>query len=181
MTCLSLDCCETFHWNYVSQHCTLLTTDVWSSTQTVTEISHWKSYYKGCDSGWLEFNYHCYKLVHGKISWADAKLTCERNCAYLTEITDVEENDWIVEAFLDDACSTRSCQMWCGGNDIETEDLFQWSNSKLTMSFTNWKPGQPRQKYSEKAENRDCVTLSRNGQWENILCTLSKRFICEKH
>lgn len=47
MKCLTLDCCETFQWNYINQHCTLLTTDVLSTTWNIPESGHWKSYYMG--------------------------------------------------------------------------------------------------------------------------------------
>jgi hypothetical protein len=47
MNCLTADCCENFHWNYMSQHCILLTNDLWSTNLAVTGGGHWKTYSMG--------------------------------------------------------------------------------------------------------------------------------------
>lgn len=83
-------------------------------------------------------------------------------------------------SFLLDTCPADRCHIWCGGNDLEIEGRFQWLNSKTIMNFTNWEPGQPSLENPEKGEDRDCVGLTHDGLWENMRCTISKRFICEK-
>jgi hypothetical protein len=48
MKCLSQGCCETFHWNDISQHCSLLTDDLRSLDWAITNNNdHWRSYSAG--------------------------------------------------------------------------------------------------------------------------------------
>ena len=33
-------------------------------------------------------------------------------------------------------------RVWMGGNDIETEGNWSWTDSKTSWSYTNWKKGE---------------------------------------
>ena len=65
-----------------------------------------------------------------------------------------------------------------GGNDIDTEGSWVWSDGSL-WNYQNWKSGQPSNSYDEE----HCLELGYLGEtsWNDLPCTGYKwPFICKK-
>ncbi|XP_062615104.1 snaclec bitiscetin subunit beta-like [Saccostrea cucullata] len=89
-----------------------------------------------CSAEWVDYRGHCYKYHETKMTWNDAKIACEEEGAYLVEIEDNLESDWITDQFLKkDLCSSYElkCMVWTGGTDSDKEGVFKWSHSNNTL------------------------------------------------
>ncbi|XP_062600822.1 neurocan core protein-like [Saccostrea cucullata] len=137
---------------------------------------------KGCDKGWSEFENHCYYKYETSVTWQEAKEKCEKKNAYLVEVNEEKENDFLQKTFLQiiesSACSgDYTCPAWIGANDIDTEGEFIWSKSKENVRFFNWHPNEPN---NGVFFNQDCAVLLHTGQWDDGTCSSKIPFICEK-
>ena len=59
--------------------------------------------------------------------------------------------------------------VWLGANDIATESNFVWAATGKSVTYTNWKLGQP-----DNSMDEDCVHLltESEGRWNDIDCDL---------
>ncbi|XP_022311803.2 collectin-12-like [Crassostrea virginica] len=187
--CLDDNCCKGFMYNEISKHCVGLQFKDFDCTvnlnPTFSDIEGILPYQKGCETGWLEFNGHCYYAIKGqsKVQWSEAKTQCRTMCSYLVEIDSKEEADWISSIFLEDEnCPTNifDCTAWIGLNDREVEGTFIWDHSNAALNFTNWYPGEPSMGSLNEAKGKDCVDILRGGLWNDRFCSFLNWAICEK-
>ena len=73
---------------------------------------------------------------------------------------------------------TTSGSAWIGLNDNQTENIFAWEDTNLTLNdtgYTNWQ---------FQGEKRNCVAMDLkdddNGYWQARKCSQKRKFICEK-
>ncbi|XP_062566842.1 perlucin-like protein [Saccostrea cucullata] len=131
-----------------------------------------------CDPGWKYFRGHCYIRVEGLFNQPTAQAACNAEGAYLTEITDAEENQFILENILNTvSCSNiYDCTTWIGGNDKATNGVYIWETSGLPVTYTNWIPGNPNNEVI-----KDCMDIFYTGLWNDRPCTRQEGYICEKN
>lgn len=75
-----------------------------------------------------------------------------------------------------DSTTYSCCDTWVGASDQVKEEVFQWTN-KENVVFTNWKPYEP----NDANGNEDCVSLCRDGQWNDNICNKTFNIICERY
>ncbi|XP_040202231.1 CD209 antigen-like protein D isoform X4 [Rana temporaria] len=80
-----------------------------------------------CESGWLEFDGHCYFFSHFQLSWTSAQMMCLNRGSYLVIITSQEEQE-----FLNQHINKKT--YWIGLTDEKTEGTFQWVDGTLLNS-----------------------------------------------
>jgi len=124
-------------------------------------------------------NYKCnagnnYYFSKVSASWSAANSYCKNlwdGQGNLATINDNRENEWIFN-------QARQKSVWIGGNDIATEGQFVWSDG-CSMSYRKWAANQP----DNWNSNEDCLHLvaHQNGKWNDIICSASMRFVCQKH
>lgn len=65
---------------------------------------------------------------------------------------------------------------WWIGVVLDTvKNVWVWDHSGNTLTFTNWWPGEPGGKGSEK-----CVMMENDGTWHDYPCTHVFNIICER-
>ncbi|XP_052694053.1 lectin BRA-3-like [Crassostrea angulata] len=137
------------------------------------------------DINWVEHSGHYYFYGEEELTWAVAKLECQKLCAYLVEIETQEESEWLAATFImKESCPPNvytTCSAWTGGNDLDSEGQYVWDHSNTTIGFSYWQPTEPSLGAPDKAAVRDCIDVFRNGKWNDRVCTHLKPFICEKN
>ena len=128
--------------------------------------------------GWItntnSFMYegHYYRTVGKMATFKKAKELCEAADAYLvepdTEAENVYVHDKMHEAFY-------GKWRYIGGSDEETEGDWKWGENGGSVSFTNWWPGEPNNKYGE-----DCMEMRYWGKWNDVDCYNDNHYICER-
>ena len=123
----------------------------------------------GCDSSWTQYGSHCYRFYQEQLTWSDAKARCEREGGDLTSIHSAEENQFL-------ATISQNAYTWIGGNDLDTEGTFVWSDGSA-WDFTQWEAGEP-----NNSGDQDCALTGFQGRavWDDSHCTRKLSFICKK-
>lgn len=141
----------------------------WGSSQTLKYICEWEelppedifSEYKFYG---LEYNGHYYGLSQNKLSWEDAKVSCEEVGGQLVCIN-TEDEQALVEKLLGFAPSGNR---WIGA--YKADGLWQWVDGEV-IGYNNWDPGEPN-------ANADTAQIYySNFKWDDAPGTLY--YICE--
>ena len=79
-----------------------------------------------------------------------------------------------IQGFFGDANN----RYWIGLNDIANEGSFIYNSDQSSISWENWRNGQP----NNVAGGQDCVAANNNGngKWDDDKCDDLKSFVCEK-
>ena len=76
------------------------------------------------------FGSSCYKISNRKLKWKDAKIFCEIETGHLITINNKRE-DVLLSALRK---SSGVQEAWIGLNDVEYEDLYQWTDGVQVRS-----------------------------------------------
>ena len=68
-------------------------------------------------------------------------------------------------------------EVWLGGNDIDTEGTFKWSNENSTLMYSNFHETQPNN--NNAFFGQDCLTMKSDGFWFDHSCAETQRFVCQ--
>lgn len=131
----------------------------------------------GADCTEREHAAHRYLFCDDRREWQDARLECEARGMHLARIDDEAENDFIHAHVATDT--------WIGGNDIEAEGVWRWTDGEQFWSgdddggpvgglYTNWSYGKPRD-----LEDDNCVQVRFDGRWQDDECDDDEQYICE--
>jgi len=126
---------------------------------------------------------HRYLVCKAKQNWATARATCEANGFQLAKMDDDAENTWL----RTNANPIESGQLWLGGTDQGTEDMWLWTDGiqfwqgranggAVDGHFAKWSNGEPNNDNEE-----DCLELVGDGRWNDRRCTDSNAFACERY
>ena len=122
-----------------------------------------------CGGNWTQFGVHCYKYFGERLSWYDAQARCEQEGGHLTSIHSAEENLFVTS--LQPKDSARDSGIWIGGNDIDTEGIWEWTDGS-TWNFQIWRYGEPNAAFI----NEDCADLGGS----DAPCNREMAFICKR-
>ena len=127
-----------------------------------------------CDQGWDVFGDHCYFYSTDKESWNDAEEYCQEEGGHLASV-----NTPAIQEYVLDELTRRSMNSaWFGGNDIEEEGVWMWTDS-TPWEFTSWGPGQPSN--ANGGGNQDCLQYDMEWKWDDVECSWNKPFVCGKN
>ncbi|KTF75962.1 hypothetical protein cypCar_00046669, partial [Cyprinus carpio] len=115
---------------------------------------------------------NCYQFNFlARLSWSEARTSCQQQGADLLSITKVEE-----QIFINGLLTGYSATLWMGLNDLDLNGGWQWADS-APLKYLNWEAEMP--SYDEE---EDCGVISTNaqGRWHNRDCSVPLPYICKK-
>ncbi|XP_035694572.1 ladderlectin-like [Branchiostoma floridae] len=89
-----------------------------------------------CQTGWNEYNNHCYKLMAESVSGDSANQKCRGMGANLASVRDSQENTFIANTIK----GAEGDMVWIGLK--RKKKGFEWTDGSQ-FSYTNWAEGQP--------------------------------------
>ncbi|XP_043988841.1 CD209 antigen-like protein C [Gambusia affinis] len=126
---------------------------------------------EGCPAGWTRFYGSCY-LVYGCGSWDAAREYCVKKNAHLVVINSTEEQNFV-------ASSTED-SVWIGLNDKQTEGTWVWVDGS-SPALTFWVENQPDNGgKAYGAAEEDCAHIRTDDLWNDLPCSQTQNWICEK-
>ncbi|XP_071824781.1 macrophage mannose receptor 1-like isoform X2 [Apostichopus japonicus] len=127
-----------------------------------------------CPAGWNLFGNSCYYSDTSRADWVTSEAYCVSNGAHLVSINDGDEQSYI---------STRvggiGVNSWIGLRDLGTTGNFVWSDGS-SLDFINWSSGNPNYNSGVDACVAALVEDSKEGEWDDQNCAVSRPYICEK-
>lgn len=111
-----------------------------------------------------------YCIMKSTSTWIDGKTKCQSLGGYPLEIETYSEQTWI-----NGKISGLVGKWWIGVVLDTVKNVWVWDHSGNTLTFTNWWPGEPGGKGSEK-----CVMMENDGTWHDYPCTHVFNIICER-
>ncbi|XP_028605836.2 macrophage mannose receptor 1-like [Podarcis muralis] len=119
-------------------------------------------------SGYAPFGNRSYSLSSPKMTWEEARKKCKSEQSELASILDP-----YIESFLWLWVLKYGEPAWIGLNSNMTDEQYKWiSNWRLV--YTNWAPGEPKQK-------KACVYLDIDGHWKTGTCNEAYLSFCEHY
>jgi hypothetical protein len=117
------------------------------------------------------------------MGWIEAKKSCELNGAHLLTLESIEESEVVLEHLISQTRRRSRFEYWTAGNDIEKEDIWEWSGSREAVPDFGWlDPPFPSAEENCLTWSVTIVSSSRrrmsNG-WHSDSCCNNVRFICE--
>ncbi|XP_070181379.1 C-type lectin domain family 4 member F-like isoform X2 [Littorina saxatilis] len=107
-------------------------------------------------------------------SFTAAEGICMRCQATIASISSAEEMTFVR------ALVPGGHAFWLGASDRGTEGTFVWLDGS-SMSYTNWRKGEPDNQSTDEANEADCAYVNNHGLWRDNHCDLnSKRFVCKR-
>ncbi len=103
---------------------------------------------------------------NSKKSWQEANYFCHNLGGKLVEIDSQELDDFLT--------SKISSDCYIGLTDLKEEGDFVWKSGMIS-DFLNWDNNQP----DNYKDNENCVTIRKNGNWNDLNCSRKASFICE--
>ena len=123
-------------------------------------------------------------MFQEKKAWKHADTECKNITAHLVKIESEEENDFLLDNYLNLPEDQLNIEAWIGLNDREEEGKFVWADNS-EANYTNWADEQPNDEHEQ-----DCGEIA-NGQfwpggeqqvgvWNDFQCETEMMYICEK-
>uniref|UniRef100_A0AAX7UV31 C-type lectin domain-containing protein n=1 Tax=Astatotilapia calliptera TaxID=8154 RepID=A0AAX7UV31_ASTCA len=123
-----------------------------------------------CEYEWyfICFNGSDYIVNKTRVTWNDAKISCENKNSTLAQILDLLTFDKVRRAFRNNNLDEYE-PLWIG---LSFSPVWFWSETKQISTFVNWKTGQPNNK------NNCAAVLVGNGTWTTEPCSEQHPFFC---
>jgi len=91
--------------------------------------------------GWIYWNGHCYQFTSYHEDFLKAEEICNEQNAYLADIVNKEEGDWIKNVLL--LINPKDgTDYWLGGLDANKDKQLQWMTGEA-MTYKNYKKDEP--------------------------------------
>ena len=98
-------------------------------------------------------NNKCYKFQTTKLSWSDARKSCQADGGDLASVVDQETNE-----FIKNLGNTYS---WIGGyRVVDDQDVWGWTDGSV-WSYKNWASGKP------DNLQQTVVAMYHTGRWDD--------------
>ena len=134
---------------------------------------------ESCEPGWSQMEKKCYKLETTAfgVNWNVAEDSCRNIGAHIASIESQCEQNTVVGL-------SNGVAVWTGGNDQASEGTFVWLNgnefykSRVAVSgaFTFLSTGFD----SASQSTQHCVQLGASGEWDDVVCSKTLNYVCEK-
>ena len=82
--------------------------------------------------------YGCYSFSRERMGWIEAKKSCELNGAHLLTLESIEESEVVLEHLISQTRRRSRFEYWTAGNDIEKEDVWEWSGTREDVPDFGW-------------------------------------------
>ena len=70
--------------------------------------------------------------------------------------------------------------VWFGGNDIDEEGVWKWTDCSPAWDFNFWSPGNPSN--GAGIQDQDCLVYhDGEWKWDDIDCAVKFAFVCSKY
>ncbi|KAM9709702.1 CD209 antigen-like protein 2 [Menidia menidia] len=151
----------------------LLLTNLTKITEELNKQKSLSKQKKTCPTGWKMFSCSCYLVSSLSGTWDKGREDCNDKGADLVVIDTAEEQKFVSGLITSDT--------WIGLSDRNQEGLWQWvDNSPLSVKF--WDINQPDNGGRDpKWGEEDCAHFIKSPTvWNDISCTTSFKWICEK-
>ncbi|XP_077984091.1 uncharacterized protein LOC144438793 [Glandiceps talaboti] len=126
-----------------------------------------------CDSGWAEYDSHCYYPNTNTMTWLDAETWCQGYGGHLTATSSASEYSFLRQILRWTASSTDTFLI--GYNDIESEGT--WVEADGTShSYSNWYSNEPN---GAELENVVLMYARDYDGWVDANVEAQYQFICK--
>jgi len=132
---------------------------------------------EACAEGWEANGDHCYLFGDEKKNWTAAEDFCRGEGGHLATV-----NTNATKEFVLDGLAKRNLDWtWIGGNDIEEEGVWKWTDC-TPWEAEFWAPKQP----DNAGKHEDCLHLILrhhpvvNHKWNDYPCLNEIEFLCSK-
>ncbi|XP_025091665.1 collectin-10-like [Pomacea canaliculata] len=107
-------------------------------------------------AGYMWYLGTCLKLSTKEVNYVTAKVNCQADGAHLYDIKSPVLDEERVRFAVKQAGLSLSIHIWLGGNDLEVEGDYRWSDgTPLSSSSKLWATGQP----DDGDGGQDCIFL----------------------
>lgn len=128
-----------------------------------------------CDGTKDATSLHCYRLFADPVTWDSARAMCVRWGGELVSITSNAEHIVVNSLY-----GTAPGPYWTGGNDIDREGTYVWSNGD-PWGFAPWEDGEPNDLGFGVQNCVDIYDDAVAGPWlGDNACTDESPYICER-
>jgi hypothetical protein len=114
----------------------------------------------------------CYYACNGTASWSEAQDDCTQ-VGCLATIESQAEQDCITATTV----PTNGSPVWIGAHQpsatYEPTSGWQWACGSST--FAKWASFEP----NDLTGDQDCAELTSSGLWNDVTCSVARRFVCE--
>uniref|UniRef100_M3ZIB8 C-type lectin domain family 10 member A-like n=1 Tax=Xiphophorus maculatus TaxID=8083 RepID=M3ZIB8_XIPMA len=124
-----------------------------------------------CPLDWTRLGSDCYFFSQQHLNWNQSKSWCERKSAHLLILHSNQEWDFVTKKSVPDL-------YWVGLTDGRT-GRWEWVNQTpytIERRYV-WTPGRLD---TWTSSNEDCAHLHSNGRLNDIHCSTTMRFICQR-
>jgi len=134
---------------------------------------------EACEEGWEKNGDHCYYFSTEKKIWFAAGLYCRNKGGHLASVHSDATNDFVWGMMN----RTSLNPIWIGGNDIDEEGVWKWTDC-TPWDFTVWYKGEPHRpkynclnvfKFDDQHELKNA-----NKKWNDNRCVNKQGFVCSK-
>ncbi|XP_076091117.1 perlucin-like [Mytilus galloprovincialis] len=127
-----------------------------------------------CPLGWHHYGSSCFFFSTEAFNWLDAESSCRAHNARLAEVQSKAQSDYLINMSI----SVGPGQSyWLGARDDIIEGTWIWASTDEVVTYTNWFPGEPN---GVRGENCLHMYTGEGLKWNDVRCTYTNRFICEK-
>ncbi|PVD31936.1 hypothetical protein C0Q70_07362 [Pomacea canaliculata] len=130
-------------------------------------------------TGYVWYQRTCLKLSTRKENYTTAKADCEADGAHLYDVKSPVLDKQRVRFAIKQAGSPLSIGIWLGGNDLEVEGDYRWSDgTPLSSSSKLWATGQP----NDNSGRQDCIYLyvtDLHFLLYGDVCLFHRRYLCQ--
>jgi hypothetical protein len=120
----------------------------------------------GCTPPFTSYPTGCFTAVPALATWDDAAAACDALESKLAVLHSKAEGDQLVAI----AAGARS---WIGATDRGVELTFEWVDGSA-FDYAPWALSEP------NADDKDCVELLTNGEYNEEYCFFTRASICER-
>ncbi|XP_072174350.1 macrophage mannose receptor 1-like [Diadema setosum] len=136
-----------------------------------TKFAVMRAYGQLCPHGWSLLGDSCYQLFIDTKTYHEAVLACQNKDGDLAM-----DKTPAVHNLLASLTSAAGVAAYIGLSDLAGENSFFWADgSHLEDSQEQWDTDEP-----NNLGNEDCVVLRGNGRWNDLRCSNTRAYICER-
>ena len=126
-----------------------------------------------CPQDWIYLQGSCFKFSSQSLRWDAAQTACEDLGSTLAVVDSKEKQNAL-------AAKLKGQRHWIGlYRDPEYSSRWLWvDRSRLCNDCGYWFRGEP----NNSGGNEDCGEMwpSKSGRWNDVRCSLRRRYICQK-